>query len=478
MRSAGAAVRRWESRETSALNNKNFPEGFLWGAATAAYQIEGAVTEDGRTPSIWDTFSHAPGNTRHGDTGDIACDHYHRVEADLDLMASLGLKAYRFSPSWPRLQPGGTGALNPRAVDHYRRLLEGLHARSIKPVLTLYHWDLPQELQDAGGWPARDTAQRFAEYAGLVAGALGDLVPMWVTMNEPWVSSFVGHLEGRHAPGIRDEAAAVAASHHILLAHGLAVPAMRAAGAGDAEIGITLNLSNLEPASEAPADVAATAIVDGNENRWFLDALFRGAYPQDMLDHYAAVSDLAFVRDGDTELIAAAPVDFLGVNYYEHHLVTADPADARGAIKVPDGGPLTAGGIGVHPHGLRKILERLSREYTELPLYVTENGAAFHDYVDPEGGVDDEERVAFLHGHFAAVAEAIAAGVDVRGYFVWSLLDNFEWAEGYNLRFGIVYVDYRTQERIPKQSARWYQGVIAANGLGGRDEVEEVASAV
>jgi beta-glucosidase len=443
-----------------------FPDGFLWGAATAAYQIEGAATEDGRTPSIWDTFSHAPGNVRHGDTGDIACDHYHRVDEDLDLVASLGLTAYRFSPSWPRLQPRGSGPLNQRAVDHYRRVLEGLHARGITPMVTLYHWDLPQELQDAGGWPARATAEAFAEYAGLVAAALGDLVPMWVTMNEPWVSAFVGHLEGRHAPGVRDEAAAVAAAHHLLLAHGLAVPAMRAAGA-TGEIGITLNLSNLEAASGEAADVAATHRLDGNENRWFLDVLFRGAYPEDMLEQYGQVSDLAFVRDGDEALIAAAPIDFLGINYYEHHVVADDPGDPRGGRKLPDPGPLTAGGIGIHPHGLRKILQRVSSEYTTLPLYVTENGAAFHDYVDPEGGVDDEERVAFLEGHFAAVAEAIAAGADVRGYFVWSLLDNFEWAEGYNLRFGIVYVDYRTQERIPKRSARWLSEVAAANALPG-----------
>jgi beta-glucosidase len=442
----------------------NFPDGFLWGAATAAYQIEGAATEDGRTPSMWDTFSHTPGRVRRGDTGDIACDHYHRVEEDLDLIASLGLKAYRFSPSWPRLQPGGSGALNPRAVDHYRRLLDGLHTRGVRPMLTLYHWDLPQELQDLGGWTTRQSAERFGEYAGLVAGALGDLVPMWVTMNEPWVSAFVGHLEGRHAPGVRDEGLAVAASHHIMLAHGLAVPALRAAGA-TGEIGITLNLSDLAAASDEPGDVEATRRVDGNENRWFLDALFKGGYPRDMVEHYAAVTDLAFVADGDEALIAGAPIDFLGVNYYEHHVVADDPDDPRGWLKVPDGGPLTAGGIGIHPHALGTILRRVSEEYTNLPLYVTENGAAFDDYVDPEGGVDDDERAAFLHGHFAAVADVIADGVDVRGYFVWSLMDNFEWAEGYAKRFGLVYVDYRTQERIPKASALWYRDVIAANAL-------------
>jgi len=456
------------------VDHVSFPEGFLWGTATAAYQTEGAVEEDGRAPSIWDVFSHTPGKVRHGDTGDIACDAYHRVDEDLDLIASLGLRAYRFSLAWPRVQPRGEGALNTRGLDHYRRVLDGLRERDVRPVVTLYHWDLPQALQDRGGWMARETAERFAEYAGLVAAALDDDVPMWITLNEPWVAAFVGHLEGRHAPGVAHEASALAAAHHLMLGHGRAVEALRSVGAGG-EIGITLNLSDVHSASDDAADRVAALRVDGNENRWFLEPLLKGAYPADMLEHHRAICDFAFVRDGDLEVIAAQ-LDFLGVNYYEQHRVAEDPHDPRGFRKLPDPGPVTAGGIGIHPDGLHAVLTRVRREYTDLPLYVTENGAAFHDYVDPEGGVDDEERVAFLDGHFRAAAAAIDDGVDLRGYFVWSLMDNFEWAEGYSKRFGLVYVDYRTQERIPKRSARWFAEVIAANALSGRRAVAPLAA--
>jgi beta-glucosidase len=444
-----------------------FPNGFLWGAATAAYQIEGAVAEDGRGPSIWDSFAHTPGKVRHGDTGDIACDHYHRLDADLDLLSWLGVGAYRFSVAWPRVQPEGRGPANQRGLDFYRRVLDGLHARDIAPMVTLYHWDLPQALQDKGGWGARDTAAYFADYVALVAERLGDGVAYWVTLNEPWCSAFVGHLEGRHAPGQSDEATALAAAHHLLLGHGRAVAALRAAG-GAAQVGIALNLSDPHPASNSEADVRAAAIVDGNENRWFLDPLFRGSYPADMIDYHRAVSDLEFVRDGDLELIAA-PLDYLGLNYYEQHVVSAGPGGLlRGAVKHLPEGPRTAGDIAVRPDGLVRILRRLKAAYTDLPLYVTENGAAFDDYVDPEGGVDDDERVAFLDGHLQAASEALADGVDLRGYFVWSLLDNFEWAEGYSKRFGIVYVDYRTQDRILKASAHWYRNLIADHGRSRR----------
>ena len=445
------------------MDQVSFPDGFLWGAATAAYQIEGAVEEDGRTASIWDVFAHTPGKVRHGDTGDIACDAYHRLEEDLDLIASLGLKAYRFSIAWPRVQPGGSGPLNQRGLDYYRRLLDGLHSRGVQPVVTQYHWDLPQELQERGGWVARETSERFAEYAALVAAELDDRVPMWITVNEPWVAAFVGHLEGRHAPGIQDEASALAAAHHLLLGHGRALAAMREQGVRG-QVGVALNLSDIRPATAAEPDRAATRRVDGNENRLFLDPLFKGSYPADMIEHYAAVSDFGFVHEGDLEVIAT-PIDFLGINYYEHHRVAADIDDDRGFVKLPDAGHLTAGGIGIHPEGLLAILTRVSREYTDLPIYVTENGAAFHDYVDPEGGVDDDERIAFLDGHLRAAAAAIAGGVDLRGYFAWSLMDNFEWAEGYSLRFGLLYVDYRTQQRIPKQSARWFAEVIAGNAV-------------
>jgi beta-glucosidase len=456
----------------------SFPADFLWGAATAAYQIEGAVDEDGRGPSIWDTFSHAPGNVLHGDTGDIACDHYHRLEEDLDLMASLGLRAYRFSVAWPRIQPEGSGPANRKGLDFYRRLVEGLLERNIAPMLTLYHWDLPQALEDRGGWTNRETSERFAEYAAHVHGELADSVAAWITLNEPWVSAWLGHAYGIHAPGHNDAAEAIAATHHLLLGHGLALEAMRSGG--DNRLGITLNLSPVRPASADPADAEAARRVDGNANRLYLDPLFRGAYPEDMLQHYRAVSDLRFVRDGDLEKISA-PLDFLGVNYYMRHTVRDEAgggasklptamrfADLGAETVLPEGVETTAMGWPIEPDGLTELLVRLDEEYTKLPLYITENGAAFHDYADPEGGVDDEERVAYLDAHFRAAHAAIERGVNLRGYFVWSLLDNFEWAEGYSKRFGVVYVDYPTQRRTPKASARWYREVIRRNGLRDR----------
>jgi beta-glucosidase len=441
-----------------------FPEGFLWGAATAAYQVEGAVQEDGRRPSIWDIFSHTPGKTFHGDTGDIACDQYHRFEADLDLLVELGIPAYRFSVAWPRVIPSGRGAINQAGLDYYRRLVDGLLQRGITPVLTLYHWDLPQALQDEGGWTRRDTAQAFAGYTAAVYRALGDRVPFWITLNEPWCSAFVGYLQGRHAPGWRDEAAALTAAHHLLLGHGLAVQALRDLG-GKKEIGIVLNLASQVPASDDPADLAATRRIDGNENRFFLDPLFRSSYPEDMVEYYSVVSDFSFIQDGDFSLIAA-PLDFLGINYYEQHIVRADPQNCeRGAIIEVPPGPRTDGNIGINPSGLTELLIRVKNEYTALPLYVTESGIALHDYVDPEGRVDDVERIAYYDAHFRAAHAAIEQGVNLRGYFTWSLLDDFEWALGYSMRFGLVYVDYRTQTRIPKLSAHWYHEVIRHNAL-------------
>lgn len=443
----------------------SFPEGFLWGTATAAYQIEGAVSEDGRGPSIWDTFSHTPGKTTHGDTGDVAADHYHRLEEDLDLMASLGLRAYRFSVAWPRVQPAGSGAANPRGLDFYRRLVDGLRSRDITPMLTLYHWDLPQPLQDSGGWRARETAERFGEYAGLVWDALGDDVPLWITLNEPWVASWLGYARGEHAPGERDEAGALAAAHHMLLGHARALERLRAGAGAATELGVTLSLSPTFPATDDPADVAAAARADGNLNRLFLDPLFRGAYPEDVREHHAPVTDWAFVHDGDLEAISA-PVDFMGVNYYMRWAIRQDPDDPRGTLPEPTpGSERTAMGWGITPHGLTELLERIHEEYARIPLYVTENGAAFHDYEDPEGRADDPERIAFLDGHFRAAHTAIERGVDLRGYFVWSFTDNFEWAFGYSKRFGIVYVDYPSQRRTPKASAHWYRAVIARGGL-------------
>ena len=453
----------------------NFPEGFLWGVATAAYQVEGAAREDGRGPSIWDTFSHTPGKVFHGDTGDVACDQYHRLDEDLDLMADLGLMAYRFSVAWPRIQPEGSGPANQKGLDFYKRLVDGLRERSIEPVLTLYHWDLPQALEDRGGWTSRETSSRFAEYAGIVHEALGREVRFWITLNEPWVSAWLGYGVGAHAPGHSDPAKALAATHHLLLGHGLAVERMREAG-GENEIGITLNLSPVRPAKvERPADVGAARRVDGHANRLYLDPIFRGSYPEDVLDHYRPDTDLSFIVDGDLETISA-PLDFLGVNYYMRHTVREAEGTRAGSILfpgvrartvTPHGAETTAMGWPIEPDGLTEILVRINDEYTDLPIYITESGAAFHDYADPEGEVKDEERVSYLGAHIRAAQAAIERGVDLRGYFVWSLLDNFEWAEGYSKRFGLVYVDYATQRRTPKASARWYAGVISRNRPAG-----------
>jgi beta-glucosidase len=453
----------------------NFPDNFLWGTATAAYQVEGAANEDGRGASIWDTFSHTPGNVLHGDTGDRACDQYHRSEVDLDLMAELGLQAYRFSVSWPRVQPEGSGPTNEKGLDYYRRLVEGLRERSIEPMPTLYHWDLPQALEDRGGWTSRETSERFAEYAGILYEALGDTVRFWITLNEPWVSAWMGYGIGVHAPGRKDTAEALAATHHLLLGHGLALEKMLSLGRGDKQLGITLNLAPVRPASEDVTDAEAARRVDGYANRLYLDPIFRGSYPEDMLEHYRGESDFAFVLDGDLEKIST-PIDFLGVNYYMRHTVVDGQRESElttamrfssvdAATILPPGVETTAMGWPVESDGLTELLVRLHEEYTQGPIYITENGRAVYDYVDPEGDVDDVERVAYLDDHFRAAHRAIEQGVDLRGYMVWSLLDNFEWAEGYSKRFGIVFVDYGTQRRIPKMSARWYKVVIERNGL-------------
>ena len=435
----------------------HFPEGFVFGVATAAYQIEGAAREDGRLPSIWDTFSQVPGKVRHGDTGDIACDHYHRLNDDLDLLASLGVTGYRFSVAWPRILPEGGGQPNQKGLDFYKRVLEGLHDRSIEPLVTIYHWDLPQALQDRGGWRNRETSGRFADFAALVADEL-DGVGAWVTLNEPWCSAFVGHLEGRHAPGVTDLTAALQAAHHLLLGHGLAVDALRSARPG-AQVGITLNLSDVHAASVD--DAAAAARIDGNENRWFLDPLFKCSYPADLVKWYGERADLTALRDDDLEVIGLG-IDFFGVNYYERHLVVGDSTEAvHGARKLASDGVLTDAGLPVRPDSLTNILRRVSNDYTALPIYVTESGAAYNDYATPEGTVDDVERAEYLRAHFQAVADCIADGVDVRGYYVWSFLDNFEWAEGYSRRFGIVSVDYPSQRRIVKASGHWYSELIA-----------------
>jgi len=449
-----------------------FPEDFLWGTATAAYQIEGAVREDGRGTSIWDTFSHTPGKVRHGDTGDIACDHYHRLDEDLDLMSDLGFRAYRFSVAWPRIQPEGSGPANQKGLDFYRRLVEGLEQRSIKPMITLYHWDLPQALEDRGGWTSRETSERFAEYASIVYEALSAEVGFWITLNEPWVAAWMGYGLGVHAPGRNDSAAALAATHHLLLGHGLAMERMRSVG-DENQLGVTLNLHPAHSARDRDADREAARRVDGQANRLYLDPLFRGKYPEDLVSYYRERGIEPPVQDGDLEKISQ-PLDFLGINYYFRHHIRDAPdetpsqapfSDLLARPIVPHAAEKTAMGWPVEPDGLTEMLVRIKDEYAYIPIYVTENGRAVDDYIDPEGDVNDEERISYLESHFRAAHRAIERGVDLRGYLVWSLLDNFEWAEGYSKRFGIVFVEYGTQRRIPKSSARWYSEIIRHNGL-------------
>ncbi|WP_341717804.1 GH1 family beta-glucosidase [Micromonospora sp. FIMYZ51] len=455
------------------MTELRFPENFLWGAATAAYQIEGAARDDGRGESIWDTFSRTPGKVHAGHTGDVACDHYHRYADDVAMMAELGLQAYRFSVSWPRIQPDGSGPVNPRGLDFYDRLTDALLGRGIDPIVTLYHWDLPQTLQDRGGWTARDTAEHFATYAAAVYARLGDRIGTWTTLNEPWCSAYLGYGNGVHAPGVQDPGAAFAAVHHLLLGHGLATQALRAGGAG--RVGITLNPADVCPADpHSAADAAAVRLVDGLHNRIFLDPLLVGGYPDDVLEHVARLVDPVFVQDGDEKIIAA-PIDLLGINYYAPTYVAGRPDGAgggaypgtEGAVEfLPPVGPLTDMGWMIEPAGLTRLLERIATDYPAVPLLITENGAAFPDKTaDPSSPLQDADRIAYLDGHLRAAHQAIARGVDLRGYLVWSLLDNFEWAEGYRKRFGIVHVDYLTQRRTPKSSARWYQEVISRNGL-------------
>jgi beta-glucosidase len=431
-----------------------FPASFRFGVAMASYQIEGAVSEDGRGPSIWDTFCRRQGAVAGGDTGDVACDHYHRWEEDLDLMAALGVESYRFSIAWPRVQPDGRGALNRRGVDWYRRLCVGLRERGIEPVATLYHWDLPQARQAAGGWSARDTAERFAEYAALMGDELGDAVDGWITHNEPWVVAFLGHAEGIKAPGIRDWPTALRVSHHLLLSHGLAVPALRAS----APVGITLNLAPVRS-----DDRGAALRMDGYMNRWFLDPLLRGRYPEDMVEHYERrYGPFDAVREGDLAVVSA-PIDFLGINYYSPQRVRSDPARQPLELgRVNPVPPTTAMGWEIDADGLHELLLRVRRDYGDVPIYITENGAAFEDGPVVNGTVEDPRRVEYLRSHLESLSRAVADGVDVRRYFAWSMLDNFEWEHGYAKRFGLVYVDFSTQRRVPKRSGLWYRDFIAS----------------
>lgn len=433
-----------------------FPPDFVWGVATSAFQIEGAAMEGGRGESIWDRFCRQPGAIADGSNGDVACDHYHRLEADLDLIAQLGVDAYRFSVSWPRVQPDGQGEFNEAGLDFYSRLVDGLQARGIKPYLTLNHWDLPQALQDAGGWAARETVHHFVRYARHVAARLGSRVTAIATHNEPWVVAVLGHESGIFAPGVKHRGTAMQVAHHLLLSHGLALQALRADGC-PAQLGIVLNLSPISPATASPEDIAAARLEDGRSVRWYMDPLLRGEYPQDVWQHLG--SDVPTVEPGDLAAIAT-PMDFLGLNYYTRGVVSAS-----GAWRAQTSGkPLTDMGWEVVPECLTDLLIRMHHDWKLPPLYVAENGAAFRDTV-VEGRISDSDRTDYIASHIAAVGDALALGVPMAGYMVWSLLDNFEWASGYAKRFGIVHVDYATQQRTPKDSYRWYQAFLQSQAL-------------
>ncbi len=449
------------------MTGRTFPEQFVWGTATASYQIEGAVREDGRGPSIWDTFSHTPGRTYNGDTGDVACDHYHRWRDDVQLMRDLGVNAYRFSVAWPRVRPNGGGAINSAGLDFYDRLVDALLAARITPFVTLYHWDLPQALQDRGGWAHRDTAEMFVEYADIVTRRLGDRVKHWITHNEPWVASLIGHFEGIHAPGLRDLRVALQAAHHLLLSHGMAASALRS-NSTHCRVGITLNLTPVKPASDSQADIEAAQRYDGFHNRWFLDPVFGRGYPEDVQAFYGNM--MPEMQPGDAAAIAA-PIDFLGINYYFPTIVraardatpvacetlTTDEYAAAGYTTTAMGWPVDAG-------ALLELLTRIQNDYAPPAIYITENGAAFDDQL-VNGEVHDTQRIAYLSDHLGAARDALDVGVPLWGYFAWSLMDNFEWSFGYSKRFGIVYTDYATQQRIPKASARWYQQVVGGGGI-------------
>lgn len=440
-----------------------FPQDFVWGTATASYQIEGAVREGGRGESIWDRFSHTPGKIANGDTGDVACDHYHRWREDIALMRELGISAYRFSVAWPRIMPNGWGRVNDAGLSFYDRLVDGLLEAGITPWLTLYHWDLPQVIEDQGGWPNRTTADMFAEYVDALSRRLGDRVKHWITLNEPWCSAFLGYLLGEHAPGRRDMRAALGAAHTHLLAHGQAVPIVRSNSPG-AQVGITLNLAHTYPASDRDDDHEAAQRFDGFFNRWFLDPLYGRTYPEDMMELYGDF--VPPIKSSDYTIIAA-PTDFLGINYYNPTFVRDDPQTPiirAGDVRLPDAEYTQMDWV-VYPQGLYDLLRRVAADYPTGPLYITENGAAYPDDPPQDGHVADPKRTAYYAQHLEAARQAIVDGVPLKGYFAWSLMDNFEWAWGYTRRFGITYVDYTTQQRTLKDSARWYRAVVQQNRL-------------
>jgi beta-glucosidase len=443
------------TKPTSTDGRLRLPADFVWGAAVSAYQIEGAVNEDGRGEGIWDRFTATPGKIANGDTGVVACDSYHRYRDDVRLTRELGLDAYRFSISWPRILPEGRGRVNGAGLDFYDRLVDELLENGVEPYPTLYHWDLPQELEDRGGWPERGTVDAFVEFVEVVSDRLGDRITHWITHNEPWVAAWLGYGWGEHAPGRRSDADALAAAHHLLLSHGRAAEVLR--HRGSVRVGITLDAIPMHPYTESEADIAAAEYEDGFRNRWFLDPVLRGEYPADMLERYAGI--LPPIAEGDLRVISA-PLDFLGVNYYRRHVVRSAGANGSVIVESPNV-ERTAMGWEVYPDGLLELLVRLHEEYDVPPLYVTENGAAFDDS-RRNGTVEDPQRTAYLARHVDALARAVEQGVPLAGYFVWSLLDNFEWTRGYAKRFGLVYVDYETLERVPKASFHWYREQISS----------------
>lgn len=448
------------------MTNKLFPPNYIWGTATSSYQIEGAWAEDGKSESIWDRFTHTPGKISDGSNGDVACDHYHRYRDDVALMSEMGLQAYRFSIAWPRILPLGRGGVNQKGLDFYGRLVDTLLEANITPFATLYHWDMPQVLEDQGGWPARDTVDAFVEYADAITRYLGDRVKNWITFNEPFVSAFLGYKQGVHAPGIDDPNAALRAAHHLLLAHGRTVPVIRR-NCSEAEVGITLNMSLSMPGSNSAVDVARARYSDGYVNRWFVDPVYGRQYPADMMAAFGKQynESFDFIQDGDFETMAA-PTDFLGLNYYTRHVVRDHEAeDNLPQVEFESQENRTDINWEVYPEGLYQILNRLYFEYQVPKIYITENGASYADGPDENGRVPDERRRAYLKAHFKAAHRAIRNGVPLAGYFVWSFMDNFEWSYGYSQRFGITWVDYDSQERILKDSALWYKQVIAANGV-------------
>ena len=441
------------------MSELHFPEDFTWGTATASYQIEGAAQEDGRGVSIWDTFAHTPGKTRNGDSGDVACDHYHRTREDIQLMKALNISAYRFSIAWPRIFPQGRGSLNEAGLDFYNRLVDDLLDAGITPYVTLYHWDLPQALEDEGGWLRRNIADDFVAYADTVSAALGDRVKHWITFNEPWCIAWLGYMIGEHAPGLRSDnpAQALAATHNVYRAHGLSVPVIRR-NSPDAQVGITLNLSPANPATDKPDDMEATVFYDGWFNRWYLDPLYRGQYPADLLAAYSAF--MPEIQPGDLETMAA-PLDFLGVNYYTRAVIEANGNPLMPFRQVAQEGEHTEMGWEVYPRALYTLLKRIQSDYNPPSIHITENGAAFNDVLTPEGRIHDERRTAYFQSHLEAVQHAVDDGVPVNGYFAWSLMDNFEWSHGYSKRFGLYYVDYATQNRYLKDSGAYYASVAA-----------------